>query len=127
MKKTGRLKRVTLENDFGGPISFTGKLENEAMNYCERSGELVSEKIYMSEKGRTGYSVATRKDEAREKRAYLMEDQGETCLVSNGSILLGMDTDNLITFFAKVLDEQATEKSADELEYIRKQLEVVNG
>jgi hypothetical protein len=127
MKKTGRLKRVTLENDFGCPISFTGKLENEAMNYCERSGELVSEKIYMSEKGRTGYSVATRKEEAREKRAYLMEDQGETCLVSNGSILLGMDTENLITFFAQVLDEQATEKSADELEYIRKQLEVVNG
>ncbi|WP_291330224.1 hypothetical protein [Desulfovibrio sp. UCD-KL4C] len=126
MKKKGRLKRVNLENDFGGPISFAGKLENEAMNYCERSGELVSEKIYLSKKGRTGYSVSSRKEDAREKRAYLMEDQGKTCLVSNGSVLLGIDTENLITFFAKVLDEQASENSADGLEYIRKQLDAVN-
>ncbi|OEU71118.1 MAG: hypothetical protein BA863_09855 [Desulfovibrio sp. S3730MH75] len=127
MKKKARLKRVTLENDFGGPISFAGKLQNESMNYCEGSGELVSEKIFLSEKGRTGYSVATRNEDVREKRAYLMEDQGEMCLVSNGSILLGMDTDNLLTFFAQALSEEAAEKSSDEMEHIRKQLEAVNG
>ncbi|CCO22957.1 hypothetical protein [Maridesulfovibrio hydrothermalis] len=127
MKKSAALKRVTLENDFGGQISFTGKLDNETLNYNEGSGELVSEKIYMTEQGRTGYSVVTGDGFKRERRAYLLEDQGETCMVSNGSILLGLETDNMLTFFAAALAEQAESLSENELEYVKKQLKVVNG
>ncbi|WP_319763160.1 hypothetical protein [Maridesulfovibrio sp.] len=127
MKKSAALKRVTLENDFGGQISFIGKLENESLNYNEDSGELVSEKIFSTEKGRTGYSIAFRKGEEREKRAYLMEDQGETCIVSNGSILLGLNTDVMLTFCAQALAELAENRSEDELEFVKKQLQVVNG
>ncbi|WP_027720498.1 hypothetical protein [Maridesulfovibrio zosterae] len=126
MKKTGAQKRVNLENDFGGQISFTGKIENESLNYNENSGELVSEKIYSTEQGRTGYSVVNGDGLKRERRAYLLEDQGETCIVSNGSILLGLDTENLLTFFAKGLAAEAEQYSTDEIEYVKKQLEAVN-
>lgn len=126
MKKTATPKRVTLENDFGGQISFTGKLENESLNYNEQSRELVSEKIYVTEQGRTGYCVATGKGNERQRRAYLLEDQGETCMVSNGSILLGLDIDNLLTFFCAALAEEAGQYSQNELEYVKKQLEAVN-
>lgn len=126
MRKTAARKRVTLENDFGGQISFTGKLENESLNYNEDSGELVSEKIYSTEQGRSGYSVVNGDGLRRERRAYLLEDQDETCMVSNGSILLGLDTENLLTFFCKALAEEAEQYSTDELEYVKKQLKAVN-
>lgn len=126
MKKKATLKRVTLENDFGGQISFTGKLENESLNFDENTGELVSEKIYSTEQGRTGYSVVNGDGIRRERRAYLLEDQEDTCMVSNGSILLGLDTENLLTFFAKALAEEAEYYSEDKMEYVQKQLEAVN-
>lgn len=126
MKKKATLKRVTLENDFGGQISFTGKLENESLNFDENTGELVSEKIYSTEQGRTGYSIVNGDGIRRERRAYLLEDQEDTCMVSNGSILLGLDTENLLTFFAKALAEEAEQYSEDKMEYIQKQLEAVN-
>ncbi len=126
MKKKATLKRVTLENDFGGQISFTGKLENDSLNFDENTGELVSEKIYSTEQGRTGYSVVNGDGIRRERRAYLLEDQGETCMVSNGSLLLGLDTENLLTFFAKALAEEAECYSEDKMEYVKKQLKAVN-
>lgn len=126
MKKKAALKRVTLENDFGGQISFTGKLENESLNFDEHTGELVAEKIYSTEQGRTGYSVVNGDGIRRERRAYLLEDQGETCMVSNGSILLGLETENLLTLFAKAVAEEAAKYSEDELEYFQKQLEAAN-
>ncbi|WP_432738532.1 hypothetical protein [Maridesulfovibrio sp. FT414] len=126
MKKKAALRRVTLENDFGGQISFTGKLDKESLNFDENTGELVSEKIYSTEQGRTGYSVVNGDGIKRERRAYLLEDQDEICMVSNGSIMLGLDTDNLLTFFAKALAEEAALYSEDKLEYIQKHLNAVN-
>ncbi|WP_320171433.1 hypothetical protein [Maridesulfovibrio sp.] len=126
MKKKAALRRVTLENDFGGAISFTGKLENESLHFNENTGELVSEKIYSTEQGRTGYSVVNGDGIKRERRAYLLEDQGEVCMVSNGSILLGLETENMLTFFAQALAEEAELYSEDEMETLQKHLDAVN-
>lgn len=126
-RQSGRaLKRITLENDYGGQITFTGHLEGETINYNEASGELVSEKIFKSEQDRTGYSVVVAKENHRERRAYLMECQNESCMISNGSIILGIDTDILLTFLGKALDEEAENQAEDSLNHIRKQLQAAN-
>lgn len=120
------LKRITLENDFGGQISFTGNLEGEAINYNEASKTLISEKLYRSEQGRMGYSVVTGQEDKRERRAYLIDQQDETCIISNGSLLFGIDTDILLSFLGKALDEEAKQQQEDSLDHIRKQLQAIN-
>jgi hypothetical protein len=120
------LKRITLENDFGAQISFTGYLEGENIDYEDLTNSLISEKIYRSEEGRTGYSIVIGRDDLRERRAYLIEQQNETCMVSNGSLTLGLDTDMLLTFMGKALEDQEESTTEDSLKHIRKQLQAVN-
>ncbi|WP_027178379.1 hypothetical protein [Maridesulfovibrio bastinii] len=120
------LKRITLENDFGAQISFTGYLEGESIDYEDSTNSLISEKIYRSEEGRTGYSIVIGRDDLRERRAYLIEQQNETCMVSNGSLTLGLDTEMLLTFLGKALEDQEESATEDSLNHIRKQLQAVN-
>lgn len=120
------LKRITLENDFGGQISFTGYLDGERMDYNEASSTLISEKIYRSEQGRVGYSVVVAQDDQRERRAYLLEQQNETCMVSNGSLLFGFDTEMMLTFLGQALDEDAASQNDGNITHIKKQLQAAN-
>ena len=126
MKKARAMRRITLENDFGGQVSFIGKLENETMHYDESSGELLSEKLFTSERNRIGYSISAKRGEDKQKRAYLLEEEEDVCVVSNGSITVGLEIENLLTFFSQALTEQSTENSSTEPGYIRKQFEAIN-
>lgn len=100
---------VRLANDFGEDLAVTGKLVAEDMHFNNANGMLTVEKLYQTQDGKRAYSVISAQDRARERRAYVIEERGERCLVTNGSVVLDFLTDELLLLLSMALASEQNE------------------
>ncbi len=78
------MESMTLQNDSGAAITFTGRLCAEHSFYDEESGALTQQKLYITNNGYTAYAVVRNDGRVKERRAYLMRREGQLCRINNG-------------------------------------------
>lgn len=105
---------VTLPNDFGGPIGLTASLVAEDIHFSTTHGVLTVEKVYRSEDGKVGYGVIAASGDSRERRAYVLEEQGDNVLVDSGDCLLELPVDALHELLAMALQAEDAAQALDE-------------
>jgi hypothetical protein len=98
---------VSLPNDFGKPLSFIASLVAEDIHFSTGSGVLTVEKLYRTAEGRVGYGIISASAEHRERRAYSLDDQGETVIANNGSCAVELPVNDLYELLAMALQEDA--------------------
>jgi hypothetical protein len=108
------MQAVRLANDFGEDVVVTAKLAAEDMHFNNATGVLTVEKLYQTADGRRAYSVVTAQERSRERRAYLIEERGERCLVTNGSVMLDFLTDELLLLLSMALSSEQAEAADSE-------------
>ena len=97
---------ITLPNDFGNPISVTATMVSEDIHFSTASGALTVEKLYRTPEGKLGYGIISASGESRERRAYLLDDQGDTLLADNGSYVVELPVDDLYELLAMALQAE---------------------
>ncbi|MDK2957214.1 MAG: hypothetical protein PWQ57_2710 [Desulfovibrionales bacterium] len=120
-------RNVTLQNDSGGDLSFRGRLTAESSHYDEWCGILTKEKIYLTDDGRTAYSIAMSDGETKDRRAYLIEASSSgDCIVNDGKLTMLMPQDILLTMLSMAF-ESAPDTEEETLEALRRKLDAANG
>ena len=105
---------VTLPNDFGDTVSLTGSLVAEDIHFSTATGLLTVEKVYRSAEGKVAYGIIAASGEGRERRAYTLDDQGETVLAHNGLYELELPVNDMFELLAMALQAEDARKTIGE-------------
>jgi len=105
---------ITLPNDFGKPIAMTASLVAEDIHFSTATGLLTVEKLYRTAQGRLGYGIIAASGECRERRAYTLDDQGETVVCDNGAYAVELPVDDLYELLAMALQAEDALKTVGE-------------
>ena len=105
---------VTLPNDFGKPLSITGTMVAEDIHFSTASGVLTVEKLYRTPEGKTGYGIISASGESRERRAYLLDEQGDMVLADNGSYVVELPVADMYEFLVMALQAEDARKTVGE-------------
>ena len=105
---------VVLPNDHGREIPVSGHLDAEDMHFNNTNGMLTVEKIFDVGEGKRAYGVISAIGHTRERRAYLIEERDDVTYMSNGSVMLDVNTDILLEMLAMALKEEE-QQGADSL------------
>lgn len=105
---------VTLPNDFGNPISMTASLVAEDIHFSTASGLLTVEKLYRTAQGRVGYGIIAASGESRERRAYTLDEQGETVVCDNGAYAVELAVSELQELLCMALQAEDALKTVGE-------------
>ena len=96
--------QLELTNDFGTEIPVSGYLTGEEMYFDDQTGMLTLEKLYSCDDGAVAYSIISAIGHTRERRAYRIEEHGETCLVEYGVHPLELPIEPLLELLAQALE-----------------------
>lgn len=111
---------VALPNDFGSAISFTGTVVAEDVHFNTASGVLTVEKLYGTPNGKTAYGIISASGDCRERRAYMLDDQGEFVHADNGTFALELPVADLHELLAMALQAaDADETIGDHMQMLR--------
>ncbi|WP_272698765.1 hypothetical protein [Desulfovibrio sp. Fe33] len=113
---------VTLPNDFGEDLKVTGRLIGEEMYFDDGTGMLTMEKLYRAEDDKLAYSIISAIGHARERRAYRLEEREDSCIVSNGSLTLEFNYDELFELLAVAMESEKGSDSGQVSEQVRRKL-----
>ncbi|MEF2229399.1 MAG: hypothetical protein V3571_00565 [Pseudodesulfovibrio sp.] len=116
--------KVNLPNDFGEDIAVSGHLIGEEMYFDDNTGMLTMEKLYRDEDGHFSYGIISAIGHARERRAYRIEERGESCIASNGSLSLEFSYDELFELLAVAMDAEKESAGRQVSEQVRRRLAV---
>lgn len=105
---------ITLPNDFGKPIAMTASLVAEDIHFSTATGLLTVEKLYRTVQGRVGYGIIAASGESRERRAYTLDEQGETVICDNGAFAVELPVDDLHELLAMALQAEDAFKTVGE-------------
>jgi len=105
---------VTLPNDFGDAVSLTGTLVAEDIHFSTATGLLTVEKVYRSLEGKVAYGIIAASGEGRERRAYTLDEQGETVLAHNGLYELELPVNDMFELLALALQAEDARKTIGE-------------
>lgn len=105
---------VTLPNDFGDPLALVASLYAEDIHFSTATGVLTVEKLYRTPEGKVGYGIIAASGETRERRAYLLDDQGETVLADNGAFTLELPVDDMYELLAMALQADDARQTVGE-------------
>lgn len=105
---------VILPNDFGDAVSLTGTLVAEDIHFSTATGLLTVEKVYRSLEGKVAYGIIAASGEGRERRAYTLDEQGETVLAHNGLYELELPVNDMFELLALALQAEDARKTIGE-------------
>ncbi len=105
---------VSLPNDFGNPIGLTGSLVAEDIHFSTATGLLTVEKLYKTAEGKVAYGIIAASGESRERRAYLLDEQGDTVLADNGSYVVELPVNDMFEFLAMALQAEDARQAIGE-------------
>lgn len=80
----GPMKAISLDNDGGASISFRGALYAQTSFFEENTGVLTKQELYTTEDGDQAFAIIASDGDSKQKSAYLVKRQGDTCVMSNG-------------------------------------------
>jgi hypothetical protein len=115
---------VTLPNDFGQDLEVSGKLIGEEMYFDDGTGMLTMEKLYRGTDGNLAYGIISAIGHARERRAYRVEEGEDSCIVTNGSLSLEFNYDDLFELLAVALESEKESTASQVSEQVRRKLAV---
>ena len=107
-------RAVTLPNDFGDSVSLTGTLVAEDIHFSTATGLLTVEKVYRSLEGKVAYGIIAASGEGRERRAYTLDEQGETVVAHNGLYELELPVNDMFELLAMALQAEDARKTIGE-------------
>ncbi len=105
---------VALPNDYGKPIAMTASLVAEDIHFSTSTGLLTVEKLYRTVQGRVGYGIIAASGESRDRRAYTLDEQGETVLCDNGAYTLELPVNELQELLCMALQAEDALKTVGE-------------
>jgi hypothetical protein len=108
------VRPVTLPNDFGTPIALTASLVAEDIHFSTATGLLTVEKLYRTAQGRVGYGIIAASGESRERRAYTLDEQGETVVCDNGAYTVELPVSDLQELLCMALQAEDALKTVGE-------------
>lgn len=103
---SGFITTLTLSNDMGEDVTLTGRLVAEDMHFNNSNGMLTVEKVYERQEGGLAYGVISAIGHTRDRRAYVIEEQGEVCVVNNGRLALEIPTDDLLELLSVAIEAE---------------------
>ncbi|MGE4264761.1 MAG: hypothetical protein AB7E46_09855 [Desulfovibrio sp.] len=112
-------RAVTLPNDFGDPLSLTASLVAEDIHFSTATGLLTVEKVYKSLEGKVAYGIIAASGEGRERRAYLLDEQGETVIAENGRCTLELPVNDMFELLAMALQAEDARETIGEHMIVR--------
>ncbi len=107
-------RAITLPNDFGAPVCMTASLVAEDIHFSTGSGVLTVEKLFRTAEGRVGYGIIAASSDNRERRAYSIDDQGETVIAHNGTYEVEVPTNDLFELLCMALQAEDALKTVGE-------------
>jgi hypothetical protein len=107
-------RAVTLPNDYGKPLAMTASLVAEDIHFSTATGVLTVEKLYRTAEGQLGYGIIAASGESRERRAYTLDDQGETVLCDNGTYAVELPVCDLQELLCMALQAEDALKTVGE-------------
>lgn len=110
---------VTLPNDFGNPIGLTASLVAEDIHFSTATGLLTVEKLYKTPEGKVGYGIIAASGESRERRAYTLDEQGDTVLADNGSFVVELPVNDMFELLAMALQAEDARQTVGEHMFLR--------
>jgi len=110
---------VTLPNDYGKPLGMTATLVSEDIHFSTATGMLTVEKLYRTVEGRVGYGIISASGESRERRAYVLDEQGETVIADNGAYAVELPVNDLFELLAMALQAEDALKTVGEHAQLR--------
>ena len=105
---------VSLPNDYGTAISMTASLVAEDIHFSTATGLLTVEKLYRTALGRVGYGIIAASGDNRERRAYSLDEQGETVICDNGAYALELPVGDLHELLCMALQAEDALKTVGE-------------
>jgi hypothetical protein len=122
------MEEITLQNDIGSDIYFTGLIFAEHSFFDEESGVLTQQKLFLTADGHQAYSIVAGDGKNKEKRAYLIRRDGQLCKINNGLFDVTVNTSDLLIVVKGLCGINETMQSRDFLEKVEDFLkEAVNG
>jgi len=107
-------RSVTLPNDFGDPVSLTASLVAEDIHFSTATGLLTVEKVYRSLEGKVAYGIIAASGDGRERRAYVLDEQGETVIAENGRCTLELPVNDMFELLAMALQAEDARETIGE-------------
>ncbi|KAB1440852.1 hypothetical protein [Pseudodesulfovibrio senegalensis] len=114
-------QNVSLANDFGDDITFSGHLVGEEMYFNDDTGMLTMEKLYKDDNESLAYSIISAIGHARERRSYSVIPGETTCRVDNGTLQLDLDTEMLFELLTLAIESEQG-KSSTVYDHVRRKL-----
>lgn len=107
-------RAVTLPNDYGRPVSVTASLVAEDIHFSTESGMLTVEKLYKTPEGKLAYGIIAASGDARERRAYTIDDQGEMVIADCGAYAIEMPAADLWELLCMALQAEDARQTVGE-------------
>jgi hypothetical protein len=92
------MENVTLVDDQGGEITFTGHLYDQTSFYDEQSGVLTKQRLYTTDEGQQAFSIVSSDGNAKRRSAYLVRREDDQCRIFNGCSEIVLPFDWLMLF-----------------------------
>lgn len=116
------MESVTLQNDSGAAITFTGRLCAEHSFYDDDSGALTQQKLYITNSGYTAYAVVRNDGRAKQRRAYLLRREGQQCHINNGLFDVTVNVRDLLMVVKGLC---GLEEGAQEEDFFKEALDII--
>lgn len=91
------LSPITLKNDIGPDITFTGSLYAETSFFEDDSETLTRQNLYRTTDGPHAISITSMDEQKRFRRAYLVDRTDDSCTLINGDTEIPMPIELLMT------------------------------
>lgn len=90
------MEEICLKHDNGEDMRFQGRLFSECSNFDEEKDCLTRQQLYLTDTGEQVYYIIQSCPNGRERHAYRLAVEGETCIINNGKVEVAMNFDMLM-------------------------------
>jgi len=89
--------KIILQSDNGSELSFNGSLSSERSLYDEDTGDLTRLRLFTTEKGEYVYSIVSGTGANKERRHYVISQEGDLYRINDGRQTLLLPPEMLFT------------------------------
>lgn len=90
------MEEICLKHDNGEVMRFQGRLFSECSYFDDENNCLTRQQLYVAENGEQVYYIVKSCGQKRERHAYRLSVDGDTCLINNGSTEISLQFDLLM-------------------------------
>lgn len=90
------MEEICLKHDNGDVMRFQGRLFSECSHLDEENNCLTRQQLYVTENGEQVYYIVRACGQQRERHAYKLSVNGDTCVINNGYSEISLQFDLLM-------------------------------